>query len=235
VVRVACLSMLVVMACRGRDEVGVREANAAAARGQLVPAEAGVRRAREDSPSNARLAALHGTLLWQLGRPEEAREAWLRAAELDPALPPARRGLAALGLAAGDGGLGLTSDDALLHARALLLRGAPGDGQAALELLPATGTPEARYVRGCALTATARYPEAQQLFEGLRESAPVLAAFGLARLAAARGQAGEALHQLANARTAAGAQWRPQAVGADPAFAFLTDSGDFKALLSSPP
>ncbi len=229
--------MLVVVACRGRDELGVREANAAAARGELGQAEARARQACDQSPDNARLAALHGTLLWQLGRVDDARQAWQHAAELDPGQPVARRGLAAVGLAVADGGLALAADDALLHARALLLRGAPNDAQAAIDLLPEARatSPEAGYVRGCALTAAAKYPEAQRAFESVRERAPALAAFGLARLAAARGQAGEALHQLAAARTAAGAHWSPQAVVADPAFAFLTDSGDFKALLSSPP
>lgn len=228
--------MLVVMACRGRDEAAARQANAAAARGDLVTAEHDAAQAALASPRNARLAALHGNLLWQLGQPREASQEWQRAAEVDPAQVLARRGLATVGLAAGDAGPGLESEDALVRARALLLRGHPGDAQAAVDALGvAPGSSEARYVRGCALTATSKYSEAQQVFDDLHEQAPLLAAFGLARLAAARGQAGEALHQLAAARAAAGARWSADAVRTDPAFAFLADSGDFKALILSPP
>jgi hypothetical protein len=58
-----------------------------------------------------------------------------------------------------------------------------------------------------------------------------LGGYGLARLAAAQSRQTDALLYLGEAKNAAGSSWNSERVAADPAFAFLAQTPEFKALV----
>jgi tetratricopeptide (TPR) repeat protein len=227
-------------ACQGDAEAALARGNAAARDGRLDEARARFAEAIAAQPRGARAHALAGNAAHALGRGAEAAAAWARALELEPGQPMAALGLAQLALEAGDAGACLDRLSAvpaaeaarLTRARALLLRGAAGDAATVLSELEGATSPDAAFLRASALLALGRFADAQAAFEALALRAPALGSYGLARVAATQGRATDALLHLTAARRAAGAAWRPASVAADPAFDFLSDNGDFRALTS---
>jgi tetratricopeptide (TPR) repeat protein len=189
----------------------------------------------------ARCLSLAGLANQRLGRPEAAADAFSRALAIDRAEAGAHVGLGALAVEAADAGAALTWLEAVttpeaevVRGRALLLRGGPGDAdaaltsaRAALAALPASV--EARYLEGSALLALTRYAEAQASFETLERTArdSPFGPYGLARVAAAQQRSTDVLLYLKAARAAAPQAWQARAVAADPAFAFLAGSPAF--------
>jgi cytochrome c-type biogenesis protein CcmH len=250
-VALACAAAL---GCLGEGPARLREGNRAARDGRLEDARVAFEAAARALPADPRPRELWGNVLLELGRPEEAREAWQQALEVTPTAPGARLGLARLALDAQDAGAALealgaaanapgdtrlAADAAAVRSLALLARGRPFDAEAARvaadeALAKAPGHREALYARGGALLALGRLSDAQATLEELAVKHPSspLGPYGLARLAAAQARATDVLLHLAAARTAAGAAWRPERVAADPAFAFLSTSGGFLALVS---
>lgn len=246
------LIALVASGCQRAVDRRLREGNAAARAGRLEDAKRAFQAAAEASPLDPRPRELLGNVTYALGDAEAARWAWAAALERDGDSAPAHLGLARLALDAHDAGAALDeltqvgdgTDAALAAERetlkglALLSRGAPGDALAALgaadaALARAPELPQALYVRGGALLVLGRYSDAQAALEQLQLRHPTspLGPYGLARLAAAQGRATDVLLHLQAAKTAAGATWRPARVAGDPAFAFLSTSEGFLALV----
>ncbi|MFL5321070.1 MAG: tetratricopeptide repeat protein, partial [Myxococcaceae bacterium] len=190
---------------------------------------------------------------FELGRNEEARKAYESALMRLPSSVDARIGLARLDGEAGkrdeaiaqlasvlktapDNVLALTS-----HAALCVNRAAPGDLEAAVAetdhaLTIAPDDERALYVRGNALLASKNQTDAQQIFERLGKTRPKspLADYGLARVAAAKGDRLTALTELRSALEKAKEQpgaLNASAVRADPAFHFLQADADFAQLL----
>jgi hypothetical protein len=195
---------------------------------------------------------LLGNVLFALGRGAEARTAWLESLERSPASAPAHLGLARLALEEADAGAALaqldqvgesadsegTAERELMKGLALLARGSAGDAQAALTaadgaLRLVADEPRALFVRSGALLVLGRYSDAQASLERLQRAHPAspLGPYGLARLAAAQNRPTDVLLHLQAARRAAGSDWHAERVAADPAFAFLSTSEGFVALV----
>jgi len=200
-----------------------------------------------DPRSPTALARL-GLASWHLGQHGEAARAWSEALAVDPANSLANEGLARLALETGDSGAATSRLDAVTSAadslrlarvHALLARGQPGDGPAALELALASAASEtdddleAQYLLGSAQIAAGRFGDAQATFEALasRHPAEAFGAYGLARLAAAQNRATDALLNLQAAHRVSGSGWNASQVAADPAFSFISSTPEFKALV----
>lgn len=242
------VALCVLCACQKPLDARLQAGDEAARAGRWPDAHAAYADAvaldASSGPAHARL----GLASWELGKHDEAVAAWTTAARLQPQNEEAAEGLARAALEAADAGAAVQRLEPVkaptrpsFHAtlaRALLARGAPEDAPAALAAaqraaaaLP--GDPEADYLVGSAQLALKRYGDAQATLEGLLRRHPrsPLGSYGLARLAAAQHRPTDALLQLAAARTAAGSGWNPARVAADPAFAFLSATPEFKALL----
>lgn len=255
--RVAALALVcaVLGGCLRGGEAKLREGNRAARDGRLEDAQKAFAAAAEALPGDPRPRVLLGNVLFELGRPDEARAAWREALAQAPDSRAAHLGLARLALDAQDAGAALETlgppgpadeVDATLAAEedtvrglALLELGGAGDAERALAaadaaLVHVPAHPEALYVRGGALLVLGRYSDAQAALEQLSSKHPSspLGPYGLARLAAAQGRATDVLLHLAAAKSAAGPAWRPERVAADPAFAFLSTSEGFLALVT---
>ncbi len=178
-----------------------------------------------------------GNTLMSLKKTDEAAREWQVAASLDGA----REALALVALSVADAGgalewvAGLPSSNArVIKARALLALGQPTD---ALNTLEGVTGVDATYLRGSALIVLARFADAQAMFDSLQRDAPKssLGPYGLARLAAVQNRAADALLYLKSAKATAHPTWDAEAVAADPAFAFLSASADYKELLKPLP
>lgn len=232
-------------ACQAPVDARLAAGDTAAREARWADAHAAFTAASELDPQSAKALARAGYAAWQLGERPKAISAWDKARALAPDDPEVRTGLALVALEALDAGAALellAQHDAplarLARARARLLRGAPGDAQAALDdaqsvLTGAPASAEAAYLAGSAQVALRRFADAQATLERLQLAHPAspLGPYGLARLAAAQERPTDALLHLAAARTAAPALWRPEAVAADPAFGFLSSTPDFKRLV----
>lgn len=239
--------------CLRAGEARLREGNQAARDGRLEDARKAFEAAAEALPTDPRPRELLGNVLFELGRPDEARAAWQQALTQDAQSQAAHLGLARLALDAQDAGaaieaLGsapsatdpsLAAEAATVRGLALLERGGANDAEAALlaadeALRHAPGHAEALYVRGGALLVLGRYSDAQSALDELSTKHPAspLGPYGLARLAAAQGRATDVLLHLTAAKSAAGPTWRPERVAKDPAFAFLSTSEGFLALVT---
>jgi tetratricopeptide (TPR) repeat protein len=240
--------------CLRAGEARLREGNQAAREGRLDDARKAFQAAVEALPGDPRPRELLGNVLYELGRPGDARAAWQEALSLDGQSHHAHLGLARLALDAQDAGAALealgtlrsaavdsslAAEEAAVRGLALLQRGQPGDAEGALlavdeALSHVPGHAVALYVRGGALLVLGRYSEAQASLDELSMKHPAspLGPYGLARLAAAQGRATDVLLHLTAAKAAAGAAWRPERVAADPAFAFLSTSEGFLALVA---
>lgn len=200
-------------------------------------------------PRSAVAHAKLGVALFELGLKDEAGAAWSAAVAIEPNAEDAVSSLARLDLEALDAGAAVermllvqapvTATFNRVLAQALLARGAPDDGAAALAAATraasaSPGAPENEYLLGSAQIALRRFSDAQGTLEGLQRKHPhlPLGSYGLARLAAAQNRQTDALLHLSAARAAAGSSWNPERVAADPAFVFLTPAPDFKALVS---
>jgi hypothetical protein len=202
-----------------------------------------VKVAPQSAPAHAKL----GVAAWEAGDRPLALKEWAEALSLDALNAVALEGQARASLEAGDAGGAVTSLDKVINptgglrltlARALLSRGQEGDVVRALELAKAALTetptdPETQYVLGSAQIALKRYADAQATLDGLQRQHPrsALGGYGLARLAAAQSRQTDALLYLGEAKNAAGSSWNSERVAADPAFAFLAQTPEFKALV----
>lgn len=199
---------------------------------------------------NPKLAAAHARLggaLWQLGDRPAATSAWQTALELDPRELTAVEGLTRARLASQDAA-GAISVSATIdpptgglrvaRAWALIERGSTADLDAARALLDAARptdaeSPEYSYLQGSWALASRRFSDAQDTFDTLARKHPrsPLGRYGLARVAAAQARATDALLSLQEAKGLAGSSWQPDRVAADPAFAFVAATPEFKALV----
>ncbi|MDX2011716.1 MAG: tetratricopeptide repeat protein [Myxococcaceae bacterium] len=235
------MSVALVSGCPSTSERQVQAGHSEAKAGRWREAVTAYQAAAEADPSNATTKALVGVAALSKNDPALATAAFSQALAQDRDSAEARLGLAQLAIAAADAGvaLGLLDGQAsnratLLRARAFLLRGGPGDAEAALgqaqALLKVEPTSSAaRYLEGSALLALGRFGEAQTALEALEkgDAASALGPYGLARLAAAQRRATDTLLYLKAARSRFGAAWPRAAVESDPAFAFLAGTPGF--------
>lgn len=249
--RIAALAWALsgLVACSRPGEREIARGNEAARAGRFDEALQAFELAAQADPASARPHALLGNTLFRLGRKPEAVRAWQAALTVDPALPDALLGLSrasteALDCAAALRRLSLlprsvaeTAEARAVRALALLARGSTGDADQALAdalwaLERSPGSPETTYLVASAQLALHRLAEAQTTLEALQRQLPAspLGSFGLARLAAAQSRGTDALIHLRAARAAAGSAWNPDAVAADPAFAFLLQDPAFREL-----
>lgn len=238
------LAVFALAGCQQPLEARLTAGEAAARGGKWEEARARWEEATQLAPRSALAWTRLGTAQWELGRFDEAARAWVEALAVEPASLDAREGLARLALRSADAGAavalledaGVSPSAQLALAQALLSRGGPADDAAALALVPPTAgaEPIQGYLRGCAQIALRRFADAQATLEALQREHPAspLGSYGLARLAAAQQRQTDALLHLSAARTAAGSDWNPQRVAADPAFAFISKTPEFQRLLS---
>jgi tetratricopeptide (TPR) repeat protein len=250
---IALGALLALAGCQEPGAAELSRGNRAAARGELEEALEAYRAAASARPRSARPRELEGHVLLELRRPAEARAAYEAALALEPEAVEAQVGLARLEAAEGHVDEALKRLDALLarspdqsfalvtRATVLLRRGTPADVERALTdgeraLRAEAGEPGALYVRGSALLAANQHDEAGQAFERLREARPdlPLAAYGLARLASARGDEKSVFTHLHQARERAGNHWHPEEVLADPLFGRFRQDTGFRAVVGSP-
>lgn len=230
--------------CPSTAERLLQEGHQQAKKGRWAEAATAYEAASKADPGSAQAQALVGVATLRLDQRPLAASAFDKALTIDPNSRQARLGLGELALDALDAGAALSLIDslntesepgaAIIRCRALLLRGAAGDGEAAMKearramsLDPAS--PEARYLEGSVYLAMAQYAEAQMMFEELERTSrqSPLGPYGLARVAAAQRRPTDVLLYLKAARAVSKGAWSPPAVAADPAFAFLVGSPAF--------
>lgn len=238
--------LLIGVACVEPGAASIARGNRAAIEGRLAEAVASFEQACVEAPGLARPHALLGNALWAEGKSPEARLAWQDALKLDPDQLDAALGLSRLDLQRGDATAAVDrlasalvkgSSRADLRAGlalAFVQRNGEGDltralGESERAARTAPKNPDVLYTRGSVLTAAHKFEEAQATLDLLERADPrsPLAPYGLARLAAAQARKTDVMLHLRAARTAAGANWQPAPVAADPAFAFLKDDPDF--------
>lgn len=229
--------------CNAPGESELSEGNRLAALGQHDEAAKSYRAACAKSRA-ARPRELLGMVLHAAGKSDEARNAWIEAVQLEPEAPDAQLGLARIESETGDQIAALNRLDRLVQrhpnradarlerAVVLLKRNADGDVDRALAdselaLRGAPKDPDALYVRGSALLAGKQVDPAAAVFESLKKQRPQLAAWGLARVAAAKSRNTDVIVHLREAREAADAGWVAARVREDPAFRYLWDDPEF--------
>jgi tetratricopeptide (TPR) repeat protein len=230
-------------ACSAPGDAEIASGNRLAQSGKLDEAAASYRSACTKSP-RARPRELLGMVLHAAGKTDDARTAWLEAVQLDPQAADAQVGLARIDSERGDQAAALDrldrlvqrqpnrADARLQRAVVLLRRNAEGDVDRALSdselaVRAAPRDADALYVRGSALLAAKQLDAAQVVFDGLKAPRPVLAAWGHARLAAARSRNIDVIVHLREAREASDAGWVKARVREDPAFRYLWDDPEF--------
>lgn len=236
----ALLLTVILAGCLDGPTRLAREGNEAARAGRLDEAKVAFARLVEARPDDARAHLLLAHTHAGLRQGPEARAAYEAALALGTPPAAVALGLAGLELSGGspDAALALlaplppTPDHQVLRARALLARGQAGDGARALTELGALRSTEAEYLRGSALMLERRFSDAQAAFAALEVTSPWWARYGLARLAAAQHRPADVAVHLTGARNAAGPQWVPAAVAADPAFDFVRDTASLQPLFS---
>ena len=228
----------------GANAIG--KGNRAALEGRYDEAVVAFQEAVTQAPQLARAHALLGNALWAGGKNVEAVASWTEALKLDPNQLDAALGLSRGELQTGATGAAIDrlsialvkapgrSDLRTARALALVRRNAEGDvakanedAEAAFRASPKD--PDVLYTRGSVLIAAHRFNEAQSTLDALERAWPhsPMAPYGLARLAAAQSRKTDVMLHLRAARAAAGSNWQPAPVAADPAFAFLKDDPDF--------
>lgn len=227
--------------CPSNAERQLQQGHQQAKKAKWSDAAASYRAAATADPTNAHALALAGLANLELQDAGAALDSFSAALLIDPLEPSARLGLAGLAVKSMDAGAALSIIDGMtdpsagvIRGRALLLRGAAGDADAALAQARAVTaiTPEsieARYLEGSALLVLGRFAEAQAAFEALEKASreSPFGPYGLARVAAAQRRSTDVLLYLKAARTASKQSWQPGAVAADPAFAFLAGTPAF--------
>ena len=241
--RAGALLFALALSCTSAADTALAEGNRLAAAGKLDEAAQRFRAACEKTQA-ARPRELLGMVLHASGKADEARAAWLEAAQLEPGAPDAQLGLARIDTERGDHAAALDrldrlvqrqparADARLLRAVVLLQRNAEGDVDRALTdtelaVRAAPRDADALYVRGTALLAAKQLDAAKPLFEGLKTARPRLAAWGLARLAAAQSRSIDVIVHLREAREASDGGWVKARVREDPAFRYLWDDPEF--------
>lgn len=230
--------------CSAPGDAEIAEGNRLAAAGKLDEAAASYRAACAKT-QRARPRELLGMALHSGGKNDEAHTVWLEAVQLEPDSTEAQLGLARIDSERGDQAAALDRLDRLVQrqpnlsqarlqrAVVLLRRNAEGDVDRALAdselaLRAAPADPDAQYVRGTALLAARKFDGAKAAFDALKRPRPVLAAWGLARLAAAQSRNIDVIVHLREAREAADAGWVKARVRDDPAFRYLWEDSEFQ-------
>jgi Tfp pilus assembly protein PilF len=244
--KMARAGALIAMLCAGCSTPGdseLNEGNRLASLGRLDEAAVSYRAACAKT-QRARPRELLGMVLHEAGKTDDARTAWLEAVALEPDAPDAQLGLARIDSEREDHAAALDrldrlvqrqpsrADARLQRAIVLLRRNAEGDVDRALAdtelaLRSAPKEPDALYVRANALLAAKRLDEAGRLFEALKLTRPLLAAWGKARLAAAEQRNIDVIVHLREAREASDAGAFASRVRQDPAFRYLWDDPEF--------
>ena len=247
---------LILGGCQEPGDTEMARGNVLASRGQHEEAIAAYRAAAAASPASARPLELLGHVLQDRGRAAEARDAYRRAIELSPeGAVEARLGLAKLEASEGrlDGAIAqltavLEAEKnnlfALLsRAQLHLRRGGREGAEAAIQdtaraMLIDRRNAVVLYTRGQAFLAAGAPDQAAEAFRLLQEARPSspLWAYGLAKVAMARGDRASALDGLRKARERAspGSGYSTSEVRKDPAFAALRDDPDFAAAVGEP-
>ncbi len=232
------LALACVSGCRSRGEALLEAGDAAAAKGDWAQAAVKWAEAANALPGSALPSSRLGHARWKLNDAAGARTAWEATLVIDERNEGALTGLATLELAQGNAAQAMPHLEALtpplsataerLKVRTLLARGAEGDVAEALTLAASLGAEtESRFLYGSALLAAGQLDEARETFNALPAA---WSNYGLARLAAARGDATETLNLLEACKAAAGTAWRSEAVARDPAFEFVAETPEFKAV-----
>lgn len=251
---------LLATGCNEAGETEMARGNVLASRHQNEQAVEAYRKATVALPRAARPRELLGHVLFDLHRYTEARAAYQDALRVDPSEGlEARIGLARID--AEDGKL----DDALAQlslvlkahpdnlyallsrANVAIRRGHPADAELAItdtaQAMRIDKTnPSVLYTRGCAFIAGKGYDQAEEAFRLLEAAHPgsPLTAYGLARMASAKGDRFGALAHLRDARERASKSsdllggWRPDEVRADPAFRAIKDDPEFAQVVGGP-
>ncbi|MBK7858847.1 MAG: tetratricopeptide repeat protein [Archangiaceae bacterium] len=242
-VRSPALPLLLALACSSPGQNEVDEGNRLAAAGRFDDAASSYRAACAKTRS-ARPRELLGMSLHAAGKLDEARAAWLEAAQLQPDAADAQLGLSRIDLERGDLSAALDRLDRILErqpknhrarterAIVLLKRHGQGDAEHAyadsqLALASAPHDPDALYTHASACLASKKLAEATAAFGRLKPLRPALAAWGLARVAAAESRNTDVIVHLREARDAADAGWVASEVREDPAFRYLWDDPEF--------
>ncbi|HEY8210333.1 MAG TPA: tetratricopeptide repeat protein [Myxococcaceae bacterium] len=250
---IATAAALILAGCQEPGTAEIARGNVLASRGQYDEAIASYRAAATAAPKSARPLELLGHLLMDRGRNAEARAAYQQAIQVQPKDSlEARLGLAKLDATEGKlddaiGGLQAVLEQqpgslyALLsRAQLELKRARPGDVEQALQDTALAMKVDQKnasvlYTRGLAFLAAGQPDLAAEAFRLLEKAHPKspLWAYGLAKVAMAKGDRPVALDLLRQARERAAPEsgWSAAEVRKDPAFAPLKDDPAFAAAL----
>jgi tetratricopeptide (TPR) repeat protein len=251
-------ALQLVAACVQPGQTEIARGNVLAARKDFNGALEAYRAAARAAPGKAQPRELLGHLLFDLGRPAEARAAYEDALHVEP-----DAALEAL--------IGLARLDAIEHhldrsverlsqvldrqpsnlyallsrASVELQRGGALDIERAIEdtakaMAIDRESGPVLYLRGSSFLAAKQFDQAEAAFRLLERAHPnlPLAWYGYARLASARGDKGGALGQLRVAREKARAhadEWNSDAILGDPTLRPLQNDPEFAAVAGAPP
>lgn len=252
-----CLLLTLSLSCQDQGQTEIARGNILASRGRHDEAAAAYRAAAERSPRDPAPRLLLGNLEADRGRTADARAAFEDALRVDPGAVEARLGLARLHVAQGEVDPAIAQLSQVIDAQknnlyALLSRaqlslrrgGDAGVEQALQDTARAMMVDERNasvlYTRGLAFLAAGKPGEAEEAFRLLAGAHPrsPLSSYGLAKVAAARGEVDRALAALTEARQKAGAlgeaAWKREEVRQDPSFAALREDPRFKAAVEGP-
>jgi len=256
------LTLFVVLGlCAGCTQPGQTEiarGNVLASRKDFNGALEAYRAAAQAAPGKAHPREVLGHLLFDLGRPAEARAAYEDALRVEPAgALEARIGLARLDADAGNLDRAVERLTQVLdqqpnnlyallsRASVELRRGSAQDAERAIADTAVAMTIDAKsaavlYMRGSSFLAAKQLNEAQEAFALLEERHPdiPLAWYGYARVASARGDKAAALRQLRVAREKAQRRtndWNSSDVLQDPTLRALQGDPEFAAAIGATP
>lgn len=239
--------MFALTSCQSAFDTFMQKGDAAAHQNKWTDARDAFAEAVKVNPQSAPAHAKLGVAAWLAGDRPLALKEWGETVALEPTNALALEGLGRASLEVGDAGAVVSSLDKVTNpagtlrltlVRALLARGGDGDAVRALELARAALTEaptdaESQYVLGSSLIAVKKFADAQATLDELQRQHPksALGSYGLARLAAAQSRSTDTLLHLREAKEVAGSSWNSDRVAADPAFAFLAATPEFKALV----
>ncbi len=244
-------------ACAQPGQTEIARGNVLASRKDFNGALEAYRAAARVVPGKAHPRELLGHLLFDLGRPAEARLAYEDAVRVEPdAALEARIGLARLDANEHDLDRAVERLSQVLERQpnnlyALLSRAsvelqrgsaldtdrAIADTAKAMAIDQKSGA--VLYLRGSSFLAAKQFDQAERAFRLLERTHPnlPLAWYGYARLASARGDKASALGQLRVAREKARAhadEWNSDAILRDPTLQSLKDDPEFAAVAGTP-
>jgi len=242
--------------CTQPGQTEIARGNVLATRGDFQGALEAYRAAAEAAPRRAHPREVLGHLLFDLGRPAEARAAYQDALRVEPeAALEARLGLARLDAEAGEFDRATQRLSEVLEKQpnnlyALLSRASlelrAGGPEAAQRAIADTAKAMAidqkssavLFLRGSSFLAAGYLGEAEAAFQLLerRHPASPLAWYGYARVSSARGDKASALQYLKTARDKAlegGEEWKSADVLGDPALHWLREDPEFAAAIGA--